>query len=135
MREILFRGKRVDNGEWIYGWYFQKQNPHTVDGQPITHCVSDLPPFGAEVILETVGQYSGRKAEEEIKIFEGDKCILTTFDYNGHDTQYECTVEWIDGALVFVDEKNDVIWSMYQIEDAESDVKVIGNIHDKEANK
>lgn len=72
MREILFRGKRVDNGEWVKGWYFQKQNPFTEDGDPVRHCISDLPPFGHEVIQETVGQFTGQTDKNGEKIFEGD---------------------------------------------------------------
>ena len=33
MREILFKGKRVDNGEWTYGFYFE----HSIDGQKYSY--------------------------------------------------------------------------------------------------
>lgn len=59
MREILFRGKCVDGKGWIEGYYYQKPNPCSEDGQPVYHGISDLPPFGAEIIPETVGQYTG----------------------------------------------------------------------------
>ena len=79
MRDILFRGKRIDNGEWIYGWYYQKQNPLTRDGRPIKHYISDLPPFGAEIDSETVGRYTGLKDKNGKLIFEGD--ILQIIGY------------------------------------------------------
>ena len=72
MREIIFRGNRKDNGESIFGYYFQKQNPFSADGFPITHYISDCPPFGAEVDPETVGQFTGLTDKNGKKIFEGD---------------------------------------------------------------
>jgi len=71
MREIKFRGK-CPNGEWIYGYYYQKQNPHSEDGLPIKHYISDLPPFGAEVDPATVGQFTGLKDKNGREIWEGD---------------------------------------------------------------
>ena len=36
MREILFRGKRVDNGEWVEGFYSQFHNRPILD-EPNSH--------------------------------------------------------------------------------------------------
>lgn len=72
MREIVFRGKRKDNGKWIEGYYFKKLNPHTEDGFPLYHGIADLPPFGAEVIPETVGQFTDLCDKNGKRIFEGD---------------------------------------------------------------
>lgn len=70
MREILFRGKCVDNDEWIEGIAFPHDNrgevtmfrQHPADGSLI----------GDEVVSNTVGQYTGFKDCHKKKIFEGD---------------------------------------------------------------
>lgn len=70
MREILFRGKRVDNGEWVYGSLLNpyRKKPliaHYENGQEILG-------YTVEVIPDTVGQYTGVTDKNDKKIFEHD---------------------------------------------------------------
>ena len=73
MREILFRAKRIDNGEWVEGQYAFILNPLTESGEPIKHLICNgTNIFNDEIDPETICQYTGKTDEQGKKIFEGD---------------------------------------------------------------
>lgn len=80
MREILFRGKRCDNGEWVQGFYVRADHHWHNHGIHKDWIICGASANGGwfalhnkyPVIAETVGQYIGLTDMSGTKIFEGD---------------------------------------------------------------
>ena len=118
MREILFRGKRIDNGEWVYGqlWVNRTGTRET------TYIFLDDGDM-EEVEVSTVEQYTGLDDKNGVKIFEGD--ILK--DSLG----WVCLVKWDDSNGRFLGyhkkPRGDTYVCYVGREPAQ---EIIGNIHD-----
>lgn len=118
MRQIEFRGKRPDNGEWVYGNYieFENHSKHQIFC-PIIGCYFVDP--------ATVGQFTGLCDKNGTKIFEGDVVREHCGDYtpiyqNGVYMAYSVET---DGTQHEITQFN-VIWR--------NGCEVISNIHDND---
>lgn len=126
MREILFRGKRTDNSEWVEGFlhikYFQEvpRDRYVIEYE--TEPTKEWKPkyMVAEVFPETIGQYTGLTAKNGKKIFEGDICKHRS-NYSGE--YIISVVTFTDGQFLAMADNN----SGFNLSD---ELEVIGNIHD-----
>lgn len=131
MRERLFRGKRIDNGEWVYGFYFCMH--HDDDREHIHHFIIPLnvpipkdKPIGeiqVEVDPDTVGQcVSDLPDKNGKKIFEGD--IVSGFFNHEKIVGY---IFYGSDASFFI--QRDGLFGI-GLNNASDWLEVIGNIHD-----
>lgn len=121
MREILFRGKTKEDGEWVYGFYV---NCASTYDDPETGRVAEIIELDADriyqgeycslaahpVIPETVGQWTGLADKNGTKIFEGD--IMRNAGN---------VVEFCNGSFCINGDSPLSFWT---------ETEVIGNIHD-----
>ena len=134
MREILFKGKRVDNGEWVFGDLIRNL---IYDGREKEIRIGDIyfehngdihGKAVYKVIPETVGQYTGLTDKNGKKIFEGD-IVEFTDKYIHKKGRAEIVFEafkWKYSGCYYGG--NPGVWLC--IDDTSVEFEVIGNIYD-----
>lgn len=125
MREILFRGKRMDNGEWVCGdlvHSWEKMN-----AKPDIQIHNNMGYF--DVIPETVGECTSLTDKNGKRIFEGDIVdILTENEEIG-------IVAYDDGGFLVNPDSGffvnaDAFYVDFHSNINGTDLEIIGNIHD-----
>ena len=131
MREILFRGKRVNDGEWVEGFYayIEFDDRHVIITQDTYTEYGGLYYFTADPA--TIGQYTGLTDKNGKRIFEGDVVRFTERHLGGEDVPVVEAVEFAEGGFAthryFL---NNWLRNAAKENCQLQDIKVVGNIHD-----
>jgi hypothetical protein len=154
-REIEFKGKRIDNGEWIYGDIYQ---PNT--NNPLRHRYQEIYIHShsngsiVKVMPETVGEFFGlydKTGKEWRKVYEGDKVIVRFKIYTDCSKSEIQEIKQVSGVITFwrsqwvVMEKLGSRTRIHSLEffnlkdsDDEPDddtIEIIGNVHESEVSQ
>lgn len=119
MREILFRGKRTDGGEWVYGYIYQ-------DGLIGCNIFQTNPHLAAYIVdPSTVGQYTGLTDKNGKKIFEGDIACA-----GSEGIIAKCEVKRRIDGIYYMNPNRKTVWYMMPDNTGKTTVEILGNIHD-----
>ena len=117
MRTIKFRAKRIDNGEWVYGHYFQVDENHTIVTKDGVYRFIDE---------STLGQFIGNMDKNEVEIFEGDIVDEFLSDAEDENYLYHGVVEFfVNGFALKIKDK-----SYIELKNTGHNLEVIGNVTD-----
>ena len=117
MREIKFRGQRVDTKEWVYGDLIKSFEGIYIVESDYFKPSNDEHPLLIEVIPETIGQYTGLKDKNGVEIYEWNILI---------EKGTTLTCKFANGGFIFC------LPSGNRLTEIDTELmRVIGNIHEQ----
>lgn len=137
-REIRFRARRIDNGDWVYGRYFRTPLSDENSGATMDkgwfflcgekrHCIER---DGVAFVIDesTLGQFTGLEDKNGKDIHEGDsvRCDIIEPDSELHGAL--CFVEWVDDGFALVSSRHEYMQMLSHCV-LNKRIEVIGNIY------
>lgn len=121
MKEIKFRGKRLDNGEWIEGDLLRMLGHWFIFPDPAPEGIDKY-----AVDPATVGEFTGLKDKNGKEIYEGDVMEIPETDFNA---EIIGRVLFEEDAYYIIPLRGGHLWGLHWSL-RKHDAKIIGNIHD-----
>lgn len=124
MRQINFKAKRLDNGEWVEGYFYGEcGNTHIIEDRQDESMLNRNHPY--KVDPSTVCQYTGLTDYKGNEIWEGDIAECEIYDLYKGFIKVKAVIEYMYGAFVAI--IDGMPYSLYF-----KYIKVIGNKFDKD---